>query len=401
MSLTLVHHETTSPALDGMLAGVVGAEIGATFLSLDTGGAGLGAYEARQHVLSSGALAANGLFWSEWASGQHVPSALPPAVIAGCLNDPVVVSVNHAIPAQVEMAERLCSKAKRSGYNIHTITVQDRDDGWILTGDLPANLAANWTRDTFGRPVPATGPAPVGGVPLLIVGSETRLRHTYPAVLAALGDAADACDLHLSLHFWDPAHAAEDSLPDRIDTVRGVVLPGGADMDQVAGQIRVARRAIQADIPLFGLCLGMQTLATAVAQTCGAFTDANMEEVAPDAGTKVFRRLQDNEVAGGFRIGLHRMRPVAGSRLAQIFRINDASTPIPANHRYVLDPVLHVPLEKAGLRISAWQDSAPLADAVELPDLKFCIGLQGHPELQARRGTAHPLFRAFLDAVGN
>ncbi|MBB94903.1 MAG: hypothetical protein CML68_09905 [Rhodobacteraceae bacterium] len=399
MPLTFVHHDTTSPARDAMLAGVIAAQTGAEFLCLDTGGAGLGAYEACQHVLASGALAANGLFWSEWASGHPVPPALPPAVIARRLDAAVLVPVNPAVPAQVEMAERLDRKARQAGHDIRRIIVRDREGGWTLTGDVPPGLAPDWTTDAFGRPVPGPTPPPVDTLPLLIVGSETRLRHTYPAVLAALGDAADTCDLGLDLNFWDPAEAPDASLPHQLDKVRGIVLPGGADMDQVAGQIRVARQAFQTDTPLLGLCLGMQTLTTAIAQTCGALNDANMAEVAPDAETKVFRRLRPDEAPGAFRIGLHSMRPVPGSHLARILRINTDTAPIPANHRYVLDPALHAPLERAGLRISAWQDTAPLADAVERPDLTFCIGLQGHPELLTRRGAPHPLFRAFLEAA--
>ncbi|MAC81634.1 MAG: CTP synthase [Rhodobacteraceae bacterium] len=401
MSLTLVHHDTPCPARDGMLAGILAAEAGATFLTLDTGGAGLGAYEACQHVLASGALVANGLFWSEWASGHHVPAALPPTVIAGRLTGPVVVPVNPAIPAQVDMARRLSRKAAQTGRDIRQITVHPRDDGWSLTGDTVPGIATDWTTDPFGRPVPAglSRPTPARAVRILVVGSEPRQRHTYPAVLAALGDAADACNLGLSLHFWDPAEDRDGSLPRDIDTVQGIVLPGGADMDQVAGQIRVARRAIETDTPLLGLCLGMQTLATAVAQARAGLNDANMEEVAPDAATKVFRRLTDTEVPGGFRVGLRRMRPVPGSRLARILGAGDGPVPIPVNHRYVLDPALHAPLEDAGLRISAWQEASSLADAVELRGQRFCIGLQGHPELLTRRGAAHPLFRAFLNAL--
>ncbi len=193
------------------------------------------------------------------------------------------------------------------------------------------------------------------------------------------------------------AEASPNSLPDDLRDLDGIVLPGGADMDQVAGQIRVARAAIAADIPLLGLCLGMQTLTTAVAQMRAGFNDANMEEAAPDAETKVFRRLAQSEVTGGFRIGRGRAHPVAGTRLAAI--LGEAEVQVPVNHRYVLDPVLHDSLRRAGLVISAWQEGATLADAVELPDQRFCIGLQGHPELLTRRHRPHPLFTAFLKAL--
>lgn len=413
MTLHLVHHRTEAPAVDAMLAGVIAAELGATLLVLDTGGGGLGAFEARQHVLASGALAANGLFWSEWASGRPVPAPLPPAVIARRSEPALLVPVNPEVAAQAEMAARLRLHAAAAGRALREITVEDSGEDFVLTGDLPAGIAARWTRDGFGRPCPAPRPVPgpalgpaegirCGAAPeaprLLIIGSESRLRGTYPAVLAALGDAADALGQELCLRFWDPAQAPEHALPEDIAACDGIVLPGGADMDQVGGQIRVARHAVAADIPLLGLCLGMQTTTTAVTQMRAGFNDANMEEAAPHAETKVFRRLTDSEVPGAFRVGEARMRPVTGSLLAEILG-GDAPVPIRANHRYVLDPALHAPLERAGLRIAAWQGDADLADAIELPDRRFCLGLQGHPELQTRRGHPQPLFRAFLAAA--
>lgn len=400
MTLYLIHHRTEAPAVNAMLAGVIAAAAQADFAVLDTGGGGLGAYEARQHVLDSGALAANGLFWYEWASGRPVPPALPPAVIARSGEGDVVVSVNPAISAESEMAGRLRDHATRASRDLCDVTVTDSPDGWHLSGALPPGCPDQWMRDRYGRPIhcPSQDDA-LGETPrLLLIGSETRLRDTYPAVIAALGDAADAVGCQPALAFWDPAQAAPTDLPDGIDSYDGIVLPGGADMDQVAGQIRCARHAIAADIPLLGLCLGMQTLTAAFAQICAGFNDANLEEADPDAETKVFRRMTPSEHPGAFRVGTVAMRPVSGTSLARI--LGDApQVDIRANHRYVLDPVLVPSLERVGLEVCAWQGDPPLADAVNLPGHRFCIGLQGHPELQTRRDEAHPLFRAFVTAA--
>ncbi|SLN26817.1 CTP synthase [Aquimixticola soesokkakensis] len=397
-TIYLVSHTTQSPALDGMLAGVIAAQIGARMLTLDTAGGGLGAFEACQHVLATGALTANGTFWFEWASGQFAAAPLPPSVIAQHPDPVVVLPVNAAVGAQVELAERLLTLPARGAMTVRQIGVQECDDGWRLVGDVPRDVPRLWWRDDFGRPTPDQ-PARATrrqSVHLLIIGAQQRLRHTYPAVLAALGDAAQATNLDLTLDFWDPAQAPDTSLPEALGTCDGVLLPGGADMAQVGGQIRVARHALARDLPLLGLCLGMQTITTALAQLRAGFNDANMAEAAPDAQTKVFRRLAQNEVSGGFRIGLHEMRVLGGTRLA---RIMAGRVPlIHTNHRYVLDPGLVARLETVGLRVCALQKDTPLVDAIEVPDQRFCLGLQGHPELMTRRAAPAPLFTAFLTA---
>ncbi|MGC0223923.1 glutamine amidotransferase-related protein [Pseudooceanicola nitratireducens] len=396
MTLWLVEHDTVHPAEDMMLAAALADALGAGLVTLDTGGGGLGAYEARQHVTDAG-LGPNGLFWTEWYSDAPAMGPLPPGVIATWGQGDWVVPVNPAVSAQVDMARRLADRAAQLNQPVQHVVVAQAQDGWHVTGDCPADFPQHWQRDAYGRPVADPPVHHATQANILVVGSEHRQRQTYPAVLAALGDAADALGLTLTLRFWDPAEASPNSLPDDLRDLDGIVLPGGADMDQVAGQIRVARAAIAANIPLLGLCLGMQTMTTAVAQMCAGFNDANMEEAAPEAETKVFRRLAQSEVTGGFRIGRGRAHPVAGTRLAAI--LGEAEVQIPVNHRYVLDPALHDALRRAGLVISAWQEGASLADAVELPDQRFCIGLQGHPELLTRRHRPHPLFTAFLKAL--
>jgi CTP synthase len=170
-------------------------------------------------------------------------------------------------------------------------------------------------------------------------------------------------------------------------------------MEQVAGQIEAARAAIRCDMPTVGLCLGMQTMATAVARELLGNNDANMAEADPDAQTKTFIRLHDEAGRPEFRVGLRRMRVVSGTRLSEIFG-GASSVDVHCNHRYVLEPTLHEPLARAGLAISGLQEGRPLADAIELPALRFFVGMQGHPELLTRRNAPHPLVLAFLRQAG-
>jgi CTP synthase len=169
-------------------------------------------------------------------------------------------------------------------------------------------------------------------------------------------------------------------------------------MEQVSGQIEVAQFALRSDLPTVGLCLGMQTMATAVAREVVGYNDANMEEADPSAQTKTFVRLHDEYGRPEFRLGLRRPRIAEGSRLASILG-GATRFDVHCNHRYVLDPQLHTALQRAGLRLCGLQEERDLADAIELPSLRFFVGMQGHPELMTRRGAPHPLILAFLRVV--
>ena len=398
MTLILVTHETEIPALDGMIAGQIAAERGAPLVTLVTGGAGLGRFDCTLHVLSHGELAANGLFWAEWASGRFVEPAIQAAAVARHPAPLVVVSINPAIAAQKQAADRIVVHAEAAGRAVEHFRVEEDDDTFHVYAQDGDQHVASWMRDDFGRPCPAGTNRPAStreAVRILVVGDEALLRDTYPANLAALGDAADALGLDVALSFVDPRepdHASFDSLLSSID---GLVLPGGSDMEQVPGQIEAARASIRHDMPTVGLCLGMQTMATAVARELGGHNDANMAEADPDAQTKTFVRLHDQAGQPEFRVGLRRARVVSGTRLSEVFG-GAESVDIHCNHRYVLDPKLHGPLARAGLAVSGLQEGRDLADAIEVPSLRFFVGMQGHPELLTRRDKPHPLIVAFL-----
>ena len=122
----------------------------------------------------------------------------------------------------------------------------------------------------------------------------------------------------------------------------------------------LAGAARAAGLPLLGLCLGMQSMATAVARDLAGWQDAGMAEAVPDGARHTFIRIETGE----YRLGRFHTRPVAGSRLAAIL---GQDTAIACNHRYRLAPELHEALASKGLRVSAL-GGAPdqgIADAIE------------------------------------
>ena len=48
--------------------------------------------------------------------------------------------------------------------------------------------------------------------------------------------------------------------------------------------------------------------------------------------------------------------------------------------------------------ISGTSPDGHLVEAVELPDRKFFVAVQYHPEFKSRPNNAHPLFREFIKA---
>jgi CTP synthase len=169
-----------------------------------------------------------------------------------------------------------------------------------------------------------------------------------------------------------------------------MILPGGADMGQVAPQIALAERALAAGVPLFGLCLGMQSMATALVRAA-LWPDAVFEEIDGPGPCRSFVRMRGPTGDGLHRLGDHALRPVPGSRLGALL---PEGAMVRMNHRYRFNPEI----DTAAMPAAVWHWSGDILDAVEVPSHPFFIGLQGHPEIGCDPALA-ALWDGFLRAA--
>ena len=68
-------------------------------------------------------------------------------------------------------------------------------------------------------------------------------------------------------------------------------------------------------------------------------------------------------------------------------------------HRYEVNPEYIERLEAGGMVFSGKAPKSNIMQLMELPDHKFFVGTQFHPELSSRLERPHPLFIALLEAA--
>jgi CTP synthase (UTP-ammonia lyase) len=201
-----------------------------------------------------------------------------------------------------------------------------------------------------------------------------------PAVGAAIGDAADRMGVTIELVTLADPKALPRGLA-------GLVLPGGSAMASVPAQCEAALQAADSGLPVFGLCLGMQSMATALMR--GTWPDAMLEEIAGPGAHRSFVRLR-GAAGPRHRLGEARFVPAPGTRLAELMPKGAA---VRLNHRYAMAPDAPLPTEAT---IHHGPDG--IAEAIELTGHPFFIGLQGHPEFGCDPALA-VLWDGFLAAA--
>src|SRR4029077_12420721 len=123
-------------------------------------------------------------------------------------------------------------------------------------------------------------------------------------------------------------------------------------------ELALTRRALERDMPVLGICRGMQLINDAV----GGRLDQHLPE-SP-------RRGRPRSIAGPF--GTHQVRLAAGS-LACGAAGTDGLLVMSHHHQGV---------ERLGegLEVSGWSVDDDIVEAIELPDRNFALGVVWHPE---------------------
>jgi putative glutamine amidotransferase len=190
-----------------------------------------------------------------------------------------------------------------------------------------------------------------------------------------------------------PPDADTGSDPDAaLDPLDALVLAGGADVDPAsygaephrcttgtrperdAAEIPLALRALERDLPLLGICRGMQLLNVALGGTL-------IQHLPDDVGHGDHRRH-----LGSFDDADHDVRLARGSLAARA--CGELVHATKSHHHQAVDRL------GEGLVASGWSVLDDLVEAVEAPAARWALGVQWHPEVDPASGVVAELVRA-------
>lgn len=183
----------------------------------------------------------------------------------------------------------------------------------------------------------------------------------------------------------------------------GIIVPGGFGETGVEGKIKVARYAREHKIPYFGLCYGLHMLLIEYARNVLGLKDAHTTEIDPKTKNPVVlimpeQRLNvaEKRYGGTMRLGHYIAKLKKGTIARAAYGADEVDER--HRHRYEVNPEYIKQFEDAGIVFSGVSPSGVLMEIAELPKSvhPFMVGVQFHPELQARPLDPHPLFTEFL-----
>ncbi|RDV36158.1 CTP synthase [Bradymonadaceae bacterium TMQ3] len=233
-----------------------------------------------------------------------------------------------------------------------------------------------------------------------IVGKYVDLTDSYKSLNEALFHAGIANEVRVKLKFIDSEDLEQLEAEHLLGECDGILVPGGFGKRGTEGKIRAVRYARENDIPFFGICLGMQLAVVEFARNVAGLKDANSTEFNPQTSAPVIALMAEQEhvkdKGASMRLGAYDCVLQDESHSARIY----GNTLISERHRhrYEVNNALRPALEEAGLVFSGTSPDGVLVEMIELPEQRWFIGCQAHPEFKSRPGQAHPLFASYISA---
>ncbi len=243
------------------------------------------------------------------------------------------------------------------------------------------------------------------------------LTDSYLSIYHALIHAGAALNIGFSIVWIDAKTFEHDTNNlNTLDNYDGVIIPGGFGDSGTEGKMRAIEYVRTHDIPYLGLCYGFQLAVIEFARNVCSMQGAHTTEIDEDTLFPIITLLpiqsnimKQSNYGGTMRLGAYPALVQQGTKLDKLYQGNRQHDYTSGNkivlerhrHRYEVNPHYVTQLEQQGLVFSGYherKDGTKLMEFLELPNHRFFIATQAHPEFKSRLGKPSPIFYGFVQA---
>ncbi len=227
------------------------------------------------------------------------------------------------------------------------------------------------------------------------------LQDAYKSILESLNHAGTYNNRKVKTVFINSEEITRDNVAEKLSGMAGIVICPGFGSRGIDGKIIAAEYTRTHDIPTFGICLGMQMMVIEFARNVLGYKDANSSEMDASTPHNVIDMMEEQktitQMGGTMRLGCYECKLLEGSRVSLAY---GGKTLIRERHRhrYEFNNIYQEEFEQHGMKCVGINPSANLVEIVEVPQLKWYIGTQFHPEYSSTVLHPHPLFMSFIKA---
>ena len=238
---------------------------------------------------------------------------------------------------------------------------------------------------------------PKSTVNIALVGKYTELPDAYKSISESFIHAGTVNEVKVKLHYVNSERLTIDNVKEHLGEMSAIMVAPGFGNRGIEGKLVAVRYARENNVPFFGICLGMQCAVIEFARNVLGWNEANSSEMAPTKHAVIDLMEEQKKVTakgGTMRLGGYPCHLTAGSRSAEAYGSENVVER--HRHRYEFNSEFLADIEAAGMKAVGTNPDTGLVEVVEIPEHRWFVGTQYHPEYHSTAANPHPLFVRFV-----
>ncbi|MCM1483663.1 MAG: CTP synthase [Muribaculaceae bacterium] len=234
-----------------------------------------------------------------------------------------------------------------------------------------------------------------------LVGKYVELQDAYKSINESLFQAATYNDRRLNLKYIHSEKLTEADVNEKLSGMDGVIIAPGFGHRGIDGKFVALKWCREHDVPTFGICLGMQCMVIEFARNVLGLKDANSTEMVTNTPDNVIDLMEEQKsvsnMGGTMRLGAYECVLKPGSKAAEAYGATEIKER--HRHRFEFNNDYRERFEAAGMKCVGENPATHLVEVVELPEKRWWVGTQYHPEYSSTVLNPNPLFLSFMRAA--
>ena len=248
-------------------------------------------------------------------------------------------------------------------------------------------------------------------VNVAFVGKYTELKDSYKSINEALEHAGIKNKTRVNINFVEAENLTTRNVNKTLKKADAVLVPGGFGERGVEGMILACKFSRENNIPYLGICLGMQVAIIEYARNVLKLNGANSTEFDQqtkhpviglitewsDISGKKEIRSKNSDLGGTMRLGGQLCMLKKKSKSYKMYkkeRIVERH-----RHRYEVNPKYKSEMINNGLDVVGMSIDGKLVEMIEIPNHKWFLACQFHPEFTSNPRDGHPIFNSYIKST--
>ena len=234
-----------------------------------------------------------------------------------------------------------------------------------------------------------------------LIGKYVELPDSYKSIMESFVHAGSVNQCKVKVESFHSENITDANVAEKLKGVQGIVVAPGFGQRGIEGKISAVKYVRENNIPFLGICLGMQCAVIEFARNVLNLKDADSSEMSRITKNPVIDLMEEQkgitEKGGTMRLGTYPCKMKKDSKVFEAY--GKDNTQERHRHRYEFNNIYLEQFEKAGMKAVGYNTDTDLVEIIEMPEHRWFVGVQFHPEYKSTVVNPHPLFVNFVKEI--